>query len=196
MDSPHDTHCWVGCPIRRSRDQRVLAPPPGFSQRATSFIASQRQGIHQMPLVHSPRSSSEPQPGALHQNEVAVPTAKPERRLPKRAYHAQKIVHPGPPAPCYRSARPSRIGRTHATIAPERLPAPRQSRHVERRSIAMPAFDQTCLFTMYKEQPPGRRSDDVGSARPSETRHEPAISRRHKGGHQPGHAHEMMAGLG
>ena len=40
----------VGCPIRRSRDQRSLASPPGFSQRATSFIASRRQGIHQKPL--------------------------------------------------------------------------------------------------------------------------------------------------
>jgi hypothetical protein len=43
----------VGCPIRRSRDQRSLASPPGFSQRATSFIASQCQGIHQMPLFCS-----------------------------------------------------------------------------------------------------------------------------------------------
>ena len=42
----------VGFPIRKFWDQRVLAPPPDFSQRATSFIASQRQGIHQMPLVH------------------------------------------------------------------------------------------------------------------------------------------------
>jgi hypothetical protein len=40
-----------GCPIRISTDQRVLAPPRGFSQRATSFIASQCQGIHQMPLL-------------------------------------------------------------------------------------------------------------------------------------------------
>jgi hypothetical protein len=40
----------VGCPIRRSGDQRALASPPGFSQRATSFLASWRQGIHQMPL--------------------------------------------------------------------------------------------------------------------------------------------------
>jgi hypothetical protein len=40
-----------GCPIRRSRDQRSLASPPGFSQRATSFIASQCQGIHQMPFL-------------------------------------------------------------------------------------------------------------------------------------------------
>jgi hypothetical protein len=47
----------VGCPIRRSRDQRALAPPPSFSQRATSFIASRYQGIHQMPFSHSPTSS-------------------------------------------------------------------------------------------------------------------------------------------
>ncbi len=39
-----------GCPIRISADQRVLAPPRSFSQRATSFIASQCQGIHPMPL--------------------------------------------------------------------------------------------------------------------------------------------------
>src|ERR1700686_4195132 len=50
MDSMRDTACAVGCPIRRSRDQRALASPPGFSQRATSFIASRCQGIHQMPL--------------------------------------------------------------------------------------------------------------------------------------------------
>jgi hypothetical protein len=39
-----------GFPIRKSTDQRLLAPPRGLSQRATSFIASQCQGIHQMPL--------------------------------------------------------------------------------------------------------------------------------------------------
>ena len=43
----------VGCPIRRSRDHRSLASPPGFSQRATSFIASQCQGIHQMPFFRA-----------------------------------------------------------------------------------------------------------------------------------------------
>src|SRR5882762_4485308 len=50
MDSDEDTACAVGCPIRRSRDHRSLASPPGLTQRATSFIASQCQGIHQMPL--------------------------------------------------------------------------------------------------------------------------------------------------
>ena len=50
MNSDRDTRYRVGCPIRRSRDHRSLASPPGFSQRATSFIASQCQGIHQMPF--------------------------------------------------------------------------------------------------------------------------------------------------
>jgi hypothetical protein len=42
----------VGFPIRKSTDQSFFAAPRGLSQRSTSFIASQRQGIHQMPLVH------------------------------------------------------------------------------------------------------------------------------------------------
>src|SRR5271169_3167159 len=43
----------VGCPIRTSTDQRLLAAPRGFSQRATSFIASWCQGIHRMPFSRS-----------------------------------------------------------------------------------------------------------------------------------------------
>src|SRR5262245_30625073 len=42
----------VGFPIRKSADQSFLAAPNGLSQRSTSFIASQRQGIHRMPLRH------------------------------------------------------------------------------------------------------------------------------------------------
>ena len=40
----------MGFPIRTCPDQRVLAPPRTLSQRATSFIASYRQDIHQMPF--------------------------------------------------------------------------------------------------------------------------------------------------
>jgi hypothetical protein len=50
MYSDRDTHRWVGCPIRISMDQRLLAAPHGFSQRATSFIASWCQGIHRTPF--------------------------------------------------------------------------------------------------------------------------------------------------
>ena len=42
----------MGFPIRRFLDQSSFAAPQDFSQRTTSFIASQRQGIHQMLLRH------------------------------------------------------------------------------------------------------------------------------------------------
>ena len=51
MDSAGDTAEAVGCPIRKSTDQSLLAAPHGLSQRAASFIASQCQGIHQMPFI-------------------------------------------------------------------------------------------------------------------------------------------------
>ena len=58
---PADTPTRVGCPIRRSWDQRSLAPPPSLSQRATSFIASWRQGIHQIALL-APATTPPPAP--------------------------------------------------------------------------------------------------------------------------------------
>ena len=64
MDSDSDTACAVGCPIRRSEDQRALAPPLGFSQRATSFIASRCQGIHQMPFMCRARAQTQARPCA------------------------------------------------------------------------------------------------------------------------------------
>ena len=50
MDSPRDAAEAAGCPIRKFPDQSLLAAPRDLSQRATSFIASQRQGIHRMPF--------------------------------------------------------------------------------------------------------------------------------------------------
>ena len=50
MDSARDDPCGPGCPIRRSPDQSLLATPRNFSQPATSFFASRRQGIHQTPF--------------------------------------------------------------------------------------------------------------------------------------------------
>ncbi len=44
------TSRW-GFPIRISTDQSPLTAPHGFSQCATSFLASQCQGIHQMPFL-------------------------------------------------------------------------------------------------------------------------------------------------
>ena len=64
----------VGCPIRRSADQRVLSPPHGLSQSATSFIASCRQGIHQTPLLRLIRSRRRKTlPRCVHRSEPAPP---------------------------------------------------------------------------------------------------------------------------
>ena len=52
MYSDSDTVETVGFPIRKSMDQSLFAAPHGLSQRTTSFIASYRQGIHQMPFCH------------------------------------------------------------------------------------------------------------------------------------------------
>src|ERR1700730_6823812 len=83
MDSCDDTRCRVGCPIRISTDQRLLAAPRGFSQRATSFIASWCQGIHRMPLSRSKsdptsyrRTLNLPRTGTIHtQNYESEPSS-------------------------------------------------------------------------------------------------------------------------
>src|SRR5579864_9051744 len=51
MDSVGDHPDGWGFPIRKSSDQSVLATPRSLSQPATSFIASQCQGIRQTPLL-------------------------------------------------------------------------------------------------------------------------------------------------
>eukprot|EP00828_Plagiopyla_frontata_P018388 TRINITY_DN235_c0_g1_i2.p1 TRINITY_DN235_c0_g1~~TRINITY_DN235_c0_g1_i2.p1 ORF type:complete len:229 (+),score=-36.38 TRINITY_DN235_c0_g1_i2:803-1489(+) len=40
----------LGYPIRQSRDHRMFAPTPGFSQLTTTFFARWLQGIHRGPL--------------------------------------------------------------------------------------------------------------------------------------------------
>src|SRR5271168_537833 len=80
MYSDHDTRCRVGCPIRISTDQRLLAAPHGFSQRATSFIASWCQGIHRMPLSRSiltgsDQSNPSPCTEAKHALGAHIPSA-------------------------------------------------------------------------------------------------------------------------
>src|SRR5476651_12793 len=51
MNSVNDHPDGWGFPIRKSPDQSVLATPRSLSQPATSFIASQCQGIRQTPLL-------------------------------------------------------------------------------------------------------------------------------------------------
>ena len=71
MNSVDDTAEAVGCPIRKSTDQSLLAAPHGLSQRAASFIASQCQGIHQMPFRR-----------LISTNECATRRRKPTRNYP------------------------------------------------------------------------------------------------------------------
>ncbi len=68
----------VGFPIRRSSDHSSFAAPQGLSQRTTSFIASQRQGIHQMLfrhlialMIHARRKEigNTPNPAAVDQKD-------------------------------------------------------------------------------------------------------------------------------
>jgi hypothetical protein len=89
MDSAGDTAEAVGCPIRKSTDQSLLAAPHGLSQRAASFIASQCQGIHQMPFIrlfsylrmrhaqekaHKGPIPARPHPAKMHRHD---PTSSP-----------------------------------------------------------------------------------------------------------------------
>ena len=45
------TSLWPGCPIRKSPDQWLFAPPRSLSQLITSFFASESQGIPHALLV-------------------------------------------------------------------------------------------------------------------------------------------------
>ena len=64
----------VGSPIRTSADQSLFAAPHGFSQRTTSFITSQRQGIHRTPLRHLITLTVDAHPSA------GPPGLEPERK--------------------------------------------------------------------------------------------------------------------
>ncbi len=69
----------VGFPIRKSADQSLLAAPHGLSQRVTSFIASQCQGIHQMPLrrlIRQHHAQGRLRPGAHASDPLSSPSGK------------------------------------------------------------------------------------------------------------------------
>ena len=96
----------VGCPIRRSADQRVLSPPHGLSQSATSFIASCRLGIHRTPFLRLIRSRR----GETREADriLADPAAPPN--------------HPsGTRAPGQRIAPPCQVTHTVSVLDLERL---------------------------------------------------------------------------
>ncbi len=67
----------MGCPIRKSTDQRLLAASRGLSQLAASFIACWHQGIHRIALsslITKVNLSSLPSPCGL--NKVVKKTQR------------------------------------------------------------------------------------------------------------------------
>ncbi len=74
MYSVRDTAEAVGFPIRKSSDQSLFAAPRRLSQRTTSFIASQCQGIHQMLLLRLISAQSYHVQGS----EAAQPCGRPD----------------------------------------------------------------------------------------------------------------------
>ena len=103
MYSAYDTSCEVGFPIRTSADQRSLASPRGFSQRATSFIASWRQGIHRTLLSCSRTSAAARAQDQTAPGEAFAPPGRPSVAGTAPAQlHALANSHtlawtPGPP---------------------------------------------------------------------------------------------------
>jgi hypothetical protein len=66
MYSENDIAYAMGFPIRKSTDQSLLTAPRGLSQPATSFIASECQGIHQMPFCYLIRLQKTEDPEKLN----------------------------------------------------------------------------------------------------------------------------------
>ena len=116
----------VGCPIRRPPDRSPLAAPRGFSQRAASFVASWRQGIHQVPLLPSTPAGgnrARPRPpwgeagaGRRRPAGATVPTKSSAPRRPARA------ARPAPARSLARSPAPT-AGAGADPPAPARAPS-------------------------------------------------------------------------
>ena len=85
MYSGQDDPKGPGFPIRKSADQSLLTAPRGLSQRATSFIASRCQGIHQMPLRR------------LTRPPVSLGPQRPEVDGVRRAKPRSNLKRPGQP---------------------------------------------------------------------------------------------------
>src|ERR1700677_1730520 len=89
----------VGFPIRKFSDQSLFAAPQDLSQRTTSFIASQRQGIHQIPLRHLiVLITKERAPRSISRSPRMRPSVKPKERsaAPPRSKRPVLLqTHPG-----------------------------------------------------------------------------------------------------
>ena len=155
----------MGCPIRRSRDQRSLASPPGFSQRATSFIASQCQGIHQMPFFRA-RSKSGPRPGVAAGHDTRIPEnrrAQGQTPEPDRSARLRRIAPllATPTRPSHEDTSPDRPRHRPRPHRPR--PAPEAVRLGHIRKSALP-FNQP--RPRCRRRPTGRPTPSRGHGPP------------------------------
>jgi hypothetical protein len=109
-------------------------------------------------------------------------TAKSKRSKNKHTM-LKRSPNPGPRQRWRTTLAAIRRGRTHANNTDERRSGARANPEPARRSIALPALDQTCLFTMYKEHSLTHRTRPRPQARLSpsptrESRHEPVTPSR------------------
>ena len=153
MDSAWDDPEGPGFRIRISADQRLLATSHGFSQRATSFIASQCQGIHQMPLrrlisasVSRTGTNPDAQLGSRYQAydpQRHPPATLPVRRRGRFTYSPCQTTHRDTLARSQRrtakSALPRRPYRPYPELA-TREPNARQLGPPARASISRPVL--------------------------------------------------------
>ena len=115
----------MGFPIRKSEDQSLFAAPPGLSQRTTSFIASQRQGIHQIPLLHLIKPHHRCPTRHEHRRSARLATdLGPARRLNRKTFASEHVrgdarSSSSPPSPA--PHRPLRSGRGRGLLRPVRL---------------------------------------------------------------------------
>jgi hypothetical protein len=147
MYSDRDHPKGWGFPIRISPDQSLLAAPRGFSQPATSFIASMHQGIHRTPLlcliepvrltqglepedpIHHVRRTIRTQPHSTQRDqsgpmpEDIEPDEKPDQPRLNPQGHPQVLAHPQPREPTRSFASHHRFTpqtNTHAAIKTRR----------------------------------------------------------------------------
>ena len=164
-DTPKSCPLRVGCPIRRSRDQRSLASPPGFSQRAASFIASQCQGIHQMPLFRA-RSQGTPAPRMIPRITQGSPARRaPPGKPPRTGASPTLSRQRGNPARGRSHEDTSSDGASHR-FAPHRTTAPQDSKPMPRPVRLGHIHKSASPFNQHQPRNPGRRRGTCPPGRP------------------------------
>jgi hypothetical protein len=149
-------------------DQSLFAAPHGFSQRTTSFIASQRQGIHQMPLRrlialisqcpdnpddHSMERSAAPASAGLESPALERPVARIclSTRSTRCWRPGRRAVRPAPPCPempCIAQEHPvPRHGKSNPFFTMSKIMITRSpsDRQILSRSMGRPATSTDVL---------------------------------------------------